>query len=77
MMQGANNFGLVESSAFEDNNMDAEASEFVLIDTNEMNAQVEVASPTIGEMLAARTPQRRQHAKRFSERLKSSSKRQN
>ena len=59
LMQGANNFGLVESSAFEDNNMDAEASEFVLIDTNEMNAQVEQAepaSPTIAEMLAARTP---------------------
>ena len=58
-MQGVGNFGFVEPSAFDNNNMDAEATEFVLIDTNEMNAQVEQAepaSPTIAEMLAARTP---------------------
>ena len=46
-------------------NMDSlminEASEFVLID-----APVEATSPTIAELLAARTPQRRGAAKRFS-----------
>ena len=42
-----------------------EATEFVLADSNE-NEQVQPASPTIAELLAARTPQRRGQAKRFS-----------
>ena len=63
----AGNFGLVEPSAFDNGSIGAEASEFVLI---------EEAEPTIAEMLAARTPQRRRNqANRFSDRLKSSSKR--
>jgi hypothetical protein len=60
-----------------DNLMNNEdASEFVLIDTEAINGQMEVAEQSLAEMIAARTPvSRRRAAKTFSQRLKSSSKR--